>query len=178
MFDFDNDDIFNLNDMIEIDIKYGIFDDNKINVSVKKDNIDNRIYKETDNIHDNIHKCYARIEKVLNDTSYNERDLFKAFCQLADVHEKQFEILTQKFMYIYENITQYIKEDRDVCNIENKIEELIDIYEEMEECISVFEEVLNFGYEEIDEYYDRKLILEDELFELEILKDEVEKLTY
>lgn len=184
MFGFDDDD-FGLDDLIEADIQYGLFEDDDRMVLIQEyQNKSSVLLKKSEDIYKRLEQGFNKVEQALNSSSYSERALFKAYCELADTFELKFNFLKDKLERDYQFIISCAEQyPSNFPELQDLIDEFSDEYDEMEDCLSAFDDVIQYedieGFEDkAEEYSDRKSSLENDLFDIELLKDEIEALDY
>lgn len=184
MFGFDDD--FGLDDLIEADIKFGLFeDDEKVKLlKRKKENLSILINKYT-HLSEKLEECYINIQQILKKSSYSEKGLFRAYCKIADIQEKMFYFLKEKLEKDYEFIINFVENNpHNTDKIEEHVETFCDEYDELEACVSELYETTIFleaeeEYEsEYEHYSEIHFQLESDLADIEDLKFELEMLDY
>ena len=183
MFGFDDDD-FGLDDLIEADIQFGLFEDDDRQVLLQERK-QNPIYlKKSEEVYRKIERGFDKIEQALKSPCFSEKALFKARCELADAFELKFNLLKEKLEQDYQFIMDCAEQHPgNFPELQDYIDTFSDEFDELEDCLSAFDDVLEYEYEEgfedkTEVYSDKKSMLENELSDIEILKDELEALDY
>lgn len=183
MFGFDDDD-FGLDDLIEADIQFGLFEDDDRQVLLQERK-QNPIYlKKSEEVYKKLEQGFDKVERALKNPSYSEKKLFKARCELADAFELKFNLIKEKLEQDYQFIMNCAQQHPgNFPELEDYIDAFSEDFYELEDCLSAFDDVLEYEYEEgfedkTEVYSDKKSMLENELSDIEILKDELEALDY
>ena len=174
-----------LEDFVEADIMYGLFEeDDRLVLLQGQPKITPAYLKSRQNIYKKLEQGYHKIEQILKSSNYNERTLFKAYCELVDTFEVKFHLLKEKlekdYYFIVDCAEQY---PGNFPELQEYIDVFSDECDELEECLTAFDDVLDYEYEEgfeskAQEYSDKKSKLEYELSHIELMKNEIERLDY
>ena len=181
MFGFDDDD-FGMDDVIELDIQFGLFEDDDRQVTLQIQKTNQAYSKKIDEVYKKIEQGFDKIEQALNSPSFSEKALFKARCELADAFELKFNLLKEKLEKDYQFIMDCAEQHPgNFPELQDYIDTFCDEFDELEDCLSAFDDILEYEYEEgfedkVEKYLDKKSTLEDELSDIEDLKDEIEEL--
>ena len=184
MFGFDDDD-FDLMDMVEADIQYGLFeDDDRLVLLQGQPKITPAYLKNMQDVYKKLEQGFNKIEQILKSSNYSERALFKAYCELADTFEVKFHLLKEKLEKDYHFIIDCAEQfPGNFPELQEYIDAFSDEFDKLEDCLTAFDDVIDYEYEEgfeskAEEYSDKKSLLEDELSDIESMKDEIEMLDY
>lgn len=182
-FDFDHDGDFDLMDLVEADIQYGLFEnDDKLVLLQEQPKISPMYMTNMQATYKKLEQGYNKIEQILKNSPYSERALFKAYCELADTFEAKFHLLKGKLEKDYHFIVNCAEQfPGNFPELQDYIDTFCDEFDELEDCLSAFDDILEYEYEEgfedkVEKYSDKKSALEDELSDIEDLKDEIEEL--
>lgn len=187
-FDFDHDGDFDLQDLIEADVKYGLFRDDekeleelenkKVVKTRKKSQLQSQ--KNLGDIDERINIALENLDNIIYGNSYEENDLFDYYCNIADLYEEKFQNLKKKFLQEYQRICELSKQlPKETYYEDVDNDKLLSIYDDMEDCLCAFDDVLEYEYEyefedTVSEYLERKEQLEAELSKCEEIKEAVE----
>lgn len=174
MFGFDDDD-FGLDDLIEADIQYGLFEDDYQECMPAPIRKDEEFVTGLKRITPKIDNAYKEVMNALN-SNLNDRILFQKYKQLVDCQIEAF--------YIYAN-----KLDKDFIYIQKQVEKLMDIsdiqmdFEDgcdyLETCLDSFDDLLSGQFDnlfpkEIELYSNKLEELQKEYDRFEDLKTDIE----
>ena len=184
MFGFDED--FGLDDLIEADVMYGIFEnDRTLSIDQSLKQTYPHLIKKYGIVEAKIVKLETQLIQLYKNPTANIENSFKIQFDLANLYESKFYLLKEKLENDYEFIINFVENNpHNTDKIEEHVETFCDEYDELEACVSELYETTIFleaeeEYEsEYEHYSEIHFQLESDLADIEDLKFELEMLDY